>query len=262
MKKLPFFKFRTLDWLVETRSLSAKAKGCWIDLLCLMWNGPERGVWTGTFDEFSIVTAIPKEDIPSVTQALRKVATVTDRNDGVTFICEWMVKQESHYNNNAKRQATFRRNMNSNAIITQQTLDVRRKTLDVKTTSNISNTAFERVWLRYPKRLGKKAALRHFAASVQTPEDQQKFERALENYLRFVRGKEIRFVQNGSTWFNNWADWVDYREESNAPNGGTPIAIQVARRQREIEGQRDRPLASAGEILNRIGNLPDVQPKT
>lgn len=76
---------------------------------------------------------------------------------------------------------------------------------------------FEILWERYPKnadgtRTGKKAALRYFNASVKTPEDYEAIQKALDNYNasdRVTRG----FVQNGSTWFNNWRDWISVNGE-------------------------------------------------
>lgn len=67
---------------------------------------------------------------------------------------------------------------------------------------------FESVWKRYPNHSGKKAALRHYTASVTTPGNIADINKALENYLR--SGNVLRgFVKNGSTWFNEWQDWVE-----------------------------------------------------
>lgn len=68
-------------------------------------------------------------------------------------------------------------------------------------------SSFEALWNRYPKRIGRKAAEKHYKASVKTPEDVADIETALRRYLTSerVRGG---FVQNGATWFNNWRDWV------------------------------------------------------
>lgn len=68
-------------------------------------------------------------------------------------------------------------------------------------------TAFASVWFDYPRRIGRKDALRHFKASVKTPEDLARLRVALSNYRAEVEGREMRFVQHGSTWFNNWQDW-------------------------------------------------------
>lgn len=76
---------------------------------------------------------------------------------------------------------------------------------------------FERIWSKYPKRVGKKHALRHFLASVLTQDDVQNVEMALTNYLVSDRVRN-GYIQNGSTWFNNWRDWVNYIEL--APTGG------------------------------------------
>ena len=70
--------------------------------------------------------------------------------------------------------------------------------------------AFEILWKKYPKRDGKKAALRHFNASVKTPKDFQDIQKALKNYNLHCKGRSAQYIKNGSTWFNNWKDWVDY----------------------------------------------------
>lgn len=68
--------------------------------------------------------------------------------------------------------------------------------------------SFEAIWEKYPNRVKKKAALRSFTASVKTPEDLDRINAALHNYLQSETFKK-GFVQNGSTWFANWEDWVD-----------------------------------------------------
>jgi len=76
-----------------------------------------------------------------------------------------------------------------------------------KTLSN-AKKKFETIWLRYPNRQGKKNARRHFNATVKTEDDWAAINRALDNYLRSERVKK-GFVKNGSTWFNEWQDWVN-----------------------------------------------------
>ena len=69
---------------------------------------------------------------------------------------------------------------------------------------------FEKLWLKYPNKDGKKAALRYFKASVNTKEDLADIEKGLKNYLDSPQVKR-GYIKNGSTWFNNWRDWVDYK---------------------------------------------------
>jgi hypothetical protein len=67
---------------------------------------------------------------------------------------------------------------------------------------------FEPVWQMYPKRVFKKHAARYFASSVKTEQDYADIQQAITNYLQSDTVKN-GYVQNGSTWFNNWRDWVD-----------------------------------------------------
>jgi hypothetical protein len=101
---------------------------------------------------------------------------------------------------------------------------------------------FEKLWNTYPKRLGRKQAERHFKATVKTPEDYAKIEKALANYLANIQalGTEPQFIKHGSTWFNNWQDWIDY-----TPPTGTTVeipaesnsALLIKRRREENDGR-------------------------
>lgn len=67
---------------------------------------------------------------------------------------------------------------------------------------------FDMIWEQYPNRTGKKAAERHFFASVKKGTDLQLIWEALANYL--ISDKVMKgFIQNGSTWFNDWQSWVN-----------------------------------------------------
>ena len=66
---------------------------------------------------------------------------------------------------------------------------------------------FEALWQKYPSRKGRKAAYKHFCASVSTLEELEVIKDALENYVQSDRVKR-GFVQDGATWFNNWKDWI------------------------------------------------------
>jgi len=70
------------------------------------------------------------------------------------------------------------------------------------------NSRFEELWERYPNRQGKKAALRHFNATVKNKKDWNNIQTALRNYLA-SKNVSRGFMKNGSTWFNEWRDWID-----------------------------------------------------
>lgn len=113
---------------------------------------------------------------------------------------------------------------------------------------------FEMLWKSYPKRLGKKAALRHYIASVKTADDRKSIEKALRVYLASENVKR-GFIQHGSTWFNNWHDWVDYVE----PVAGSAAVASKPTPQREItEGER---AAQSGEEMVDPGAFRDLLQK-
>jgi hypothetical protein len=67
---------------------------------------------------------------------------------------------------------------------------------------------FEDIWKRYPSQVGRKMALKHFQESVITDKDMVDINTALDNYLKSERVLK-GYIQNGSTWFNNWRDWIE-----------------------------------------------------
>lgn len=81
--------------------------------------------------------------------------------------------------------------------------------------------AFDEIWKNIlakpvPEPVGKKDAQRHYLASVASPVDAADCLVALENYRRSERVQK-GFVQNASTWFNNWRDWLSVKPaQSNA----------------------------------------------
>jgi hypothetical protein len=121
---------------------------------------------------------------------------------------------------------------------------------------------FESLWQEYPKRLGKKEALRHFTASVKTDVDVSDIRIALQKFRAHIQGREKRYIPNGSTWFNNWRDWIDFEEEKNGTNDGkSPVSYaDIARAKRQAESLRKE--SSAQPIPAGIRDMPDVQVET
>lgn len=70
---------------------------------------------------------------------------------------------------------------------------------------------FEIFWKRYPEKDGKKQAQKHFNSSVIKENDIYDFDKALDNYLKSDKVSK-GYIKNGSTFFNNWKDWVEYAE--------------------------------------------------
>lgn len=79
---------------------------------------------------------------------------------------------------------------------------------------------FEWFWKVYICKDGKKIAERHFGATVTKDQDALDISIALSKYLTHLSLDKNKFKnpKAGSTWFNNWRDWVHWVE----PSGGTP----------------------------------------
>lgn len=229
MAKLPFFKFFPLDWLRDTRQLSSKARAAWIDILAIAWNEPKRGVYTRDIESMMRELGLIEQEVDNVLAELSSVATVTHRNDfltrEVTIESRRMRREERARELNAIRQQRFRNNGKITALSREsvpETLEVRSKTLKTYpplTPPPLGVGDFDNLWQRYPKRLGKKMAEKHFRASVKTKADWERINKALDTYLAYIRVEGIadQFVKHGSTWFNNWQDWVDYKGTNGKP---------------------------------------------
>lgn len=86
---------------------------------------------------------------------------------------------------------------------------------------NIYTSKFAEIWKRYPQKLGKKEAIRHFKASVKKEQDWRDINKALDKYLNHLKENTWKKPQHGSTWFNNWRDWLEYEE--NRYEGGVSV---------------------------------------
>lgn len=70
---------------------------------------------------------------------------------------------------------------------------------------------FEPLWQMYPRKDGKKEALKHFNATVLSQDAYERCARAVVNYTQSkacLQG-DIQYIKTGKTFFNNWEDWVD-----------------------------------------------------
>lgn len=73
---------------------------------------------------------------------------------------------------------------------------------------------FSEIWSKYPKKLGKRRAERYFNSTVKTEQDFKDINTALDRYIKYLldHNVEPQYIKHGSTWFNEWEDWVDYED--------------------------------------------------
>lgn len=215
MAKDPAFLFYPGDWLGGTTRFSRHQKGCYIDLLMSQFNdGP-----------------LSLEDVKTVL--------------GIDFESHWQSKlkakfqvdDEGRFFNKKLADEVYRRKnwtesrrLNRNSHMKQHMSPHMETGNETETKALIKAEKavvfnFEEIWDKYPNKDGKKAAEKYFHASVRTQEDFDSINQALANYIKSERVLK-GFIKNGSTWFNNWKDWITYIPPK--INEGKPPAEVVA----------------------------------
>jgi uncharacterized protein YdaU (DUF1376 family) len=83
--------------------------------------------------------------------------------------------------------------------------------------AEISEADFDELWRVYPNKDGRKQALRHFFATVNSAADLAAITTALDKYREHLTANPWKRPKNGSTWFNNWRDWENWQEPPTPP---------------------------------------------
>lgn len=229
MPKLSFMKWFPGDWLRDTRLLSSEGKGAWIDVLCIAWNEPERGVYHRVKDDFCRELQIPNDRYEIVLRELAKVGDVMIGNDSVTVKSRRMVKLDKHYKLNANRVAKYRSNAKVMHDVTDKTLDVRRSQ-DVRLLKTTAGEPLPDFVLKWQLRGDRSQCAAEIAMGLKAYKLGYRME---EDIYKKIMG-----------------------EESNGAIRSQSISEQVAERVRQGKLESTR-----GEIFARIRGVPDVSVK-
>lgn len=151
---------------------------------------------------------------------LRKIITVTENRNGIIkkyrfnkdFESWTTVTEKCNGYRKVKYTVTEKCNIPLQKSVT--TIDNITKEIITKEKQHIvfaNENLFEELWKAYPNKDGKKESVRHFRASVKTEKDVCEIKKALLNYINCDTVKR-GYIKKGSTWFNNWRDWIEYVE--------------------------------------------------
>ena len=170
MGKLPYFPFYPGDWLSDPclRRCSFEGRGFWVELLSLMWTSVERGVLCGTISELSRMCGLSQSEFERIISELEatNTADVTRSNGKITVVSRRMVRDEKGRDNNAYRQAKYRRKNKSNGRITDvaqmNNKDISFSALNSNNNQELVRSRFDKFWKLYPKKCGKKDAFNAF----------------------------------------------------------------------------------------------------
>ncbi len=136
--------------------------------------------------------------------------------------------------------------------------------IEVEEKQKNNTVDFEKLWKMYPVRQGKKAAHRHFDATVKTLEDGQRILRAFGNYITHLRVNTWKRAMNGSTWFNNWNDWIDWIEPEVRAETEAVKVDPMMERVRNFNRGQDNGMAeetTGGRVISIADGTPAILPE-
>jgi uncharacterized protein YdaU (DUF1376 family) len=205
-----YFAFYPKDFIAATVGMKAEEVGAYIRLLCYQFDN--EAIPIDDIETLSIIAGtdnLNKVLLKFPCGINKKLSRVKEQGEYLSAI-----REEAGSKGGSKTQAKLKQKSSNGGNINIKT---KIKTeLDTKLNSESEHTDvacvfdFDEVWSLYPNKDGRKAAERSFKASVKTPKDFEDIKVALQNYLtsdKVQRG----YVKNGSTWFNNWRDFIDYK---------------------------------------------------
>ena len=166
-----------------------------------------------SLSQFVLATGLLKNHICDSLNKLKRMNLITEKGNDVTNI--YSINKDYTSWKPLPKKVTLPKKVMTITEKGNESLPKKVPTIDNNTKETITKEIyileFEYLWKLYPNKDGKKEALRHYKASVKTEQDRLDIKKALDNYLK--SGKVSNgYVKNGSTWFNNWKDWIDYME--------------------------------------------------
>ena len=228
--KTDFFNQETIDFMLSQKN------GCeyvvLYQMLCLgsaNSNGEltsKVGEMLVPYDVEKIVRDTKYFDFDTVSVALelfKRLGLIYEEKDKVLKISNFneMVGSEV---SSAKRVREFRERkkaLQGNTNVTQE-IEYRDKSIDIDIdnkeenniiicspppkvgkTLSVYEQEFDELWKQYPKKTGKKDALRHYIVARQKNTTYEQVLKGIENYNNYIKKNKIeeRYIKGGSSWF-------------------------------------------------------------
>jgi len=247
--KQPGFYVYSNDVLgdIEYLSTDATTKGVWWQMLLTMDRAHKRGILTGTPEHVARIIGVTVDELEHAIEQfeVHNVCDMSRHNSGeITVKSRRMVAEGKAKLDAAERQRRSRASRQCHTDVTTTSSEESSREVEREREEERDwKKDFNLIWDRYPRKLGKKEASRHFKASVKTEDDLKAIHVALDKFIAQME-KERRAPDKypyGSTWFNNWRDWLEYEDPKTAEHK-TPEAIM-----------EDRPCSICGKRLGDGG---------
>jgi uncharacterized protein YdaU (DUF1376 family) len=221
MSTLPYFKFYTNDWLVDTATLSPTAKGCYIDILAHTWS--KKSFFRDNDTEMARLLRLTKGQWRKVKIELEQYF---DLKNGTFFnkrlakeLQESEEKREKNKLNaslggiakSLKRKETAiangKRTLGKGMPILESELELESKEI-------YKEKCFEEFWNQYPRKVSKKASEKAYLKAIQKFTHQE----ILNGLMKYTFNPDPKMIPHASTWLNGerWNDEpTDYTTNSN-----------------------------------------------
>jgi uncharacterized protein YdaU (DUF1376 family) len=206
--KLPWFQFYPADWLQDTRMLDLQSKGAWFEIINAMWTAPERGVISGTLEEFSLLLGCYIDVTSTILDRFERLKICDFSRDGngvVTLKCRRMVREEAERENNRERVAKFRKKQSSNGDVTPDVMDKKTEVISQNTEEEppMSPTGDEKVvsFSLSP------------SENIASPEPASSVPKRKKRINDGARSVDLPMFLRTQKFMQNWDDWLCDMEE-------------------------------------------------
>lgn len=221
---------------------------------------------TISLSQFEAATGLNKSRVCHCLNTLEGMKLITKKGNGDMTIYGINKKYSGWIP--LPKKVTIAKNHNRRCEKSQSALPNMGHTIDTLTKDTLTKdkviSLFWIVWNKYPMKAGKKEALKHYKATVKYQEDADNCEKALVNYLEHLAlpQNSYKHPMNGSTWFNNWQDYIEWIEpaildEKPHDPQANEKAVMAAKEIRAKEEAIDRAVAKLSYVRANPGYWTD-----
>jgi hypothetical protein len=175
MAKMPFMKFYPQDYLYDTRILTLEERAVWMDLLCFLWNAPERGRMVGSVQDLAQMVGIEWLKFRTILEGLKRknVLNLTESNEKLTLISRRMIREENERESNNIRQKRYYSKHQPNANLTPKKLEAKKleaikdlkNIAEVPSASSSKNESKLKLQVEHPRDVFWKETIAHLKAT-------------------------------------------------------------------------------------------------
>lgn len=131
MGKAPAFQFYPGDWRRDPalQMCSMSVQGIWVNLLCIMWEAPKRGVISGGRKDFCKILGVTSLEFTHFLSAIKThcFGEISEENGVITIRNRRMVREEEARKANNDRVREFREKQSSSEICNKDVIGLKQE---------------------------------------------------------------------------------------------------------------------------------------